>query len=48
MVVGIDAAGDEVGEGPGVEFAAGGEGGVAADFAGEVEFGFAVLGGLVS
>ena len=37
------AAGDKLGEGAGVEFAAWGEVSVAADFAFEVEFGFAVL-----
>lgn len=45
LAVVADGAGDEVGEGAGVEFAALGDVGVAADFAGEVEFGFAVLGG---
>ena len=43
LAVVADGAGDELGEGVGVEFAALGDVGVAADFAFEVEFGFAVL-----
>lgn len=45
LAVVTDGGSDEVGERAGVEFPAFGDVGVAADFAGEVEFGFAMLDG---